>query len=187
MDWIIASSNWKIARRTARRDSRKPIAFSNIQLEIDAYLNYQDQLTDLNDSIFSLKVEKSLKQFQLSLARGQVPNLCKVNHESNSRFLYKESFIVNLISAFIVIVGGFVFYNMKRDIQPAVNIPIVFVTGSIYGASPEQMERQVTYPIEEAFQGLPEIKKMTSTSYQGFTRIVLRLDVKPDDYLNGGR
>ena len=89
-------------------------------------------------------------------------------------FFIRESFIVNLISVFICLIGGFSFMQMKRDIQPQINVHIIFVNAILPGASPEQIEQYLTYPIEEALEGISEIKKMPSASRQGRANIRLR-------------
>ncbi len=97
-------------------------------------------------------------------------------------FFIRETFIVNLVSGFIIIVGGFVFWQMHRDIQPPIDVPIVFINATLPGASPEQVEKQVTFPIEEALLGLPEIKKISSNSGTNQAHLNVRLNTSPDKY-----
>ena len=97
-------------------------------------------------------------------------------------FFIRETFVVNLISAAICLIGGFTFSQMKRDIQPQFNIPLVFVTAGLPGATPKQVEKYLTYPLEEALENIAEVKKMNSASRQGSTRIRLTLDAKPEKF-----
>lgn len=84
-----------------------------------------------------------------------------------------NTFTINLIAFAIVLFGGWTLYNMKRDLIPPLEFPHISVSASLSGASPSEIEYLVTYPIEEAIKSIPEIKKMTSTSYPGGMRIDL--------------
>ena len=97
-------------------------------------------------------------------------------------FFIRESFVVNLISAAICLIGGFTLSQMNRDIQPQFNTPLVFVTASLPGATPKQVEKYLTFPIEEALESINSIKKMKSASRQGSTRLQLVLDTQPGEF-----
>src|SRR6476661_1863256 len=67
------------------------------------------------------------------------------------------------------------------DLFPNVNFPFVNVSVVYPGAAPEEVETLVTKPIEDAVAGINGVKRVISTSTEGFSRVgvELRLEVDP--------
>ena len=60
-----------------------------------------------------------------------------------------------------------------------INIPYVFVSTEYEGASPEDVERLITRPLEDRFRSLSEVKSMQSWSRDGMGYLILEF---PDRY-----
>ena len=60
------------------------------------------------------------------------------------------------------------------DLFPNVDIPIVTVTTTLKGASPEEIETSVTKPIEEAVNTVSGIDELRSTSREGVSSVIIR-------------
>ena len=88
-------------------------------------------------------------------------------------FFVDRSFMVNLIAGFICLMGVISLSLTKRDLVPPLEFNHVSVTVSLPGASAEEMESLVTFPIEEALKGFPDMEKLESTSKNGSTRFSL--------------
>jgi len=81
--------------------------------------------------------------------------------------------------ALILLFGGIVAYNgLGRLEDPEFTLKMAMVTTSYPGASPSQVEEEVSYPIENAIQQLPYVKFVTSISSAGFSQIVV--EMKPN-------
>jgi hydrophobe/amphiphile efflux-1 (HAE1) family protein len=67
------------------------------------------------------------------------------------------------------------------DLFPEVNFPFVNISVVYPGAGPEEVETLVTRPIEDAVAGINGVKRVISTSTEGFSRvgIELRLEIDP--------
>ncbi len=87
------------------------------------------------------------------------------------RYFIDRSFLVNLLSASIIIMGIVALNNMKRDLVPQWKINIINISSTLRGASPEQVENFVTFPIEEAIQNFAGIDKITSKSQEGTSSV----------------
>lgn len=84
-----------------------------------------------------------------------------------------------LVLAVILIVAGFSAYRrMPRESFPEVKTPLIFVTVVYPGASPEDMEKLVTEKIEDKLEGVDGLKKVTSTSGDGYSS--LQVEFNPD-------
>lgn len=82
------------------------------------------------------------------------------------------------LATFFLIVGGAITYAflLPREANPDVTIPVITVTTPYIGVSPEDIESLVTNPIENELAGIKDLKKMTSTSYEGMSAIVLEFE-----------
>jgi multidrug efflux pump subunit AcrB len=83
----------------------------------------------------------------------------------------------------LITLAGFMSYmSVPKEQFPDVTVPQIFVTTIYPGASPSDMEQLVTKPIEKQLKGLTGVKKITSSSVQDFSSIIVEfntdLDVK---------
>ncbi len=63
------------------------------------------------------------------------------------------------------------------QLTPNLDEPVVSVTTTWEGASPEEVEREIVDPQEEVLKGVSNLRKMTSTSDQGSGSITLEFEV----------
>ena len=74
------------------------------------------------------------------------------------------------------LLGGILaFFEIGRLEDPSFTLKNAMVITSYPGASPQQVEEEVSYPLENAIQQLPSIKKVTSISSAGLSQISLEL------------
>ena len=88
----------------------------------------------------------------------------------------KNSLVVNLISAFIIVIGIVSMFQLRREAFPPVDFDTVTITTAYPGAPAEDVERLVTIPIEKELKGISGIKEMTSKSEEGISTIGIDLD-----------
>jgi len=101
------------------------------------------------------------------------------------RFSINNPLLTNLLLGIVVILGALSWHAMPQEMFPVVEIDAVSIAVEFEGASPEEVERQVTIPVEEEFDGMPEIDAMTSTSSEGMstTTIKLKSGTDVDQYM----
>ncbi|TAM03510.1 MAG: multidrug transporter subunit MdtC, partial [Pusillimonas sp.] len=63
---------------------------------------------------------------------------------------------------------------------PQVDFPIISVSASLAGASPETMASSVATPLEQSLGSIAGVTEMTSRSTEGSTRITLMFDLDRD-------
>ena len=104
-------------------------------------------------------------------------------------FSIRNPLIVNLSLALVILVGVQAWYGMPQEMFPTVEQDKVRILTEFEGASPEEVERQITLPIEEEFDGLPDIDSITSTSSEGISSILIKLkaDTNVDDFMRDAR
>src|SRR5271155_4217070 len=79
--------------------------------------------------------------------------------------------IVILVASALVVFGLYSFLHVNVEAYPDPAPPIVEVVALYPGASAEEVERQVTIPLEVAFAGMPGLKTIRSQSLFGLSDI----------------
>jgi len=80
-----------------------------------------------------------------------------------------------LVAVILIIVLGVVsFTRMTPDLLPSMDFPYVIVVTSYIGASPEQVESEVTKPIEQSAATLEGIQDISSTSSANYSMVILQ-------------
>jgi|694.fasta_scaffold09706_3 HAE1 family hydrophobic/amphiphilic exporter-1 len=82
----------------------------------------------------------------------------------------------------LVVVGAISYLNLSIEELPNVEFPIAVVNVTYPGSSPEVMEKEIVKKIEEAVNPIEGVKRITSTSYEGLTNIIVefKLDRNKD-------
>ncbi len=91
-------------------------------------------------------------------------------------YFLSKSLFVNLLTFLILLVGGFTAANMNREAFPNINFDIVSVTSIYLGASPADVEKLVTKPLEDAIKEVDGIKEYRSASLENRSGIVITID-----------
>src|SRR2546425_951959 len=93
-----------------------------------------------------------------------------------------------LLMAVLFVAGGFVaFKSLPIEAFPDVSDIQVAVITLFPGHAPEEVEKQVTIPLEIALSGVPHSVRLFSHTQFGLSFIVLTFDDKVDDYFARAR
>src|SRR4030042_6001155 len=79
-------------------------------------------------------------------------------------------FATMLIMA-LVVVGWFSYDRLGLDLLPKIDRPTVTITTRLAGASPEEMETQVTKLIEESVNTIRGLEELRSATTEGHSRL----------------
>ena len=91
------------------------------------------------------------------------------------RFSVGNPLITNLMLVFLMLLGVLSWQAMPQEMFPVVELDMARVTTVFEGASPEEVEQQVTLTIEEELDGMSDLDVMTSTSSEGLSSVTLGL------------
>ncbi len=91
-------------------------------------------------------------------------------------FFLKRKILSNLLTVFLIVVGAYQFVRVRREAFPDFSFDIVIVEALYPGASPQEVERLVTAPIEDELRGVNGIDKVQSWSLEDRTQIIIWLD-----------
>ena len=76
----------------------------------------------------------------------------------------------------ILISGTFAYVGIPKEADPDINIPVLYVSISHEGISPEDAERLLVKPLEEELRGIEGVKEMRSTAYEGGANVVMEFE-----------
>ncbi|MEI6348910.1 MAG: efflux RND transporter permease subunit [Bacteroidota bacterium] len=83
---------------------------------------------------------------------------------------------VYVMMVMIVLIGIMSYSRIPKEQFPDIVIPTILVSTPYPGTSPTDMENLVTRPIEKEAKGLTGVKKITSTSLQDFSTVVIEFN-----------
>ncbi|MCC8072131.1 MAG: CusA/CzcA family heavy metal efflux RND transporter, partial [Bacteroidales bacterium] len=98
------------------------------------------------------------------------------------RLSLENRLMVLIIAGAILLWGCFTLLNTDVDIFPDLNAPTVVVMTEAPGMTPEDVETSLTYPIETAINGANGLRRVRSSSYNGFSVVWAEFDWGMDEF-----
>ncbi len=85
-----------------------------------------------------------------------------------------------MMSIGLVVLGLFSYRDLGLDLMPKTDYPVVFVSTILPGASAEEIETQISKPIEEVVNTISGIDELRSMSDQGASRVIISFTLEKD-------
>jgi multidrug efflux pump len=85
-----------------------------------------------------------------------------------------------LLTIGLALAGGLAFFLLPVSPMPNVDFPVIVVSASLPGASPETVATSVTTPLERHLGTIAGVTEMTSQSAVGSSRVVLQFELSRD-------
>ena len=88
-----------------------------------------------------------------------------------------------LLAVVLMVIGGiYSARNIEVDVFPDLTMPTVVILTDAADMAPEEIERLVTFPIETAVNGATNVRRVRSSSSQGFSFVWVEFDWGMDIY-----
>lgn len=94
----------------------------------------------------------------------------------------KNRFLVLLAAVLLAVSGTLVFRNMNVDVFPDLTAPTVTLLTEAHGMDSEEVEKLVTYPLETAMNGSPNVRRIRSSSAAGISIVWVEFEWGTDIY-----
>ncbi|MFH0881050.1 MAG: efflux RND transporter permease subunit, partial [Lentisphaerota bacterium] len=82
--------------------------------------------------------------------------------------------LASMVTVLLLVLGLFSYRTLGVDLMPKIDIPVVTIITTLRGAAPEEMESQVTKPIEAAVNTIAGVDELFAVNVEGMSRIVIR-------------
>ena len=92
----------------------------------------------------------------------------------------KHNVMTILTYILIVVFGFYCFQSLPLALMPEMELPVAIVYSTYAGAGPEDIEQQVTKPLESACAGLAGLDALTSTSAENMSMVIVQFDYGTD-------
>lgn len=88
---------------------------------------------------------------------------------SSASFAVKHPILIASVVIITLVMGILSINKLGVDMYPDVELPFILVTTEYPGASPEEVEEQLSKPIEGEISSIAGLKKVSSSSYEGYS------------------
>ena len=95
-----------------------------------------------------------------------------------SSWAIKNSTSMYVLMGIILFLGIKAYFNMPREDYPEIKENLVFVSSIYPGNTAEDVEKLITEPIEDKLKALNNIEKITSTSEENLSLIIIEFNDK---------
>lgn len=92
----------------------------------------------------------------------------------------KRPVFATMLIMSLVVVGAFSFFSLGVDLFPKIDFPTLTVTVVNPGASPQEIETEITEKIEEAVNTISGIDELRSTSIEGVSQVFVQFLLEKD-------
>ncbi|MFD3571524.1 efflux RND transporter permease subunit [Streptomyces sp. NPDC058667] len=93
-----------------------------------------------------------------------------------SRFSLAQRALVGLMSIVVIVFGAIAIPQLKQQLFPSIELPMVSVLAPFQGASPDVVEKQVVEPLESNLKAVDGLTSVTSTASEGMAVVMASFD-----------
>lgn len=84
----------------------------------------------------------------------------------------------------LLVMGAFILLNRPIDVLPNLDRPVVTILTEVHGMVPEDMEKMITLPLEQALNGATGVERVRSSSGLGISVVFVEFAWTSDIYRN---
>ena len=88
--------------------------------------------------------------------------------------------MTTVFSLVILVVGGVFYFQLGVDQFPKIDFPTIIITTQLPGASPADIERDVSDKIEGAVNTIAGVDELRSNSSEGFSQVIIQFVLEKD-------
>jgi HAE1 family hydrophobic/amphiphilic exporter-1 len=92
----------------------------------------------------------------------------------------KRPTLVVVVFTVIAVLGLFSYFQLNYELLPKMSIPVVVVQTIYPGASPYEVENNISKVIEDAVSGIDKIDNVRSTSFEGISLVIIEFKQDAD-------
>ncbi|MEX0681526.1 MAG: efflux RND transporter permease subunit [Balneolales bacterium] len=93
----------------------------------------------------------------------------------------KNRTLIVALAAILVFSGLYAYITIPKESSPSIDIPLYIISTIYPGIGPADMESLVTQPLERELQGIEGVSEIRSTTFEGFSTIVVEFDLEVEN------
>ncbi len=94
------------------------------------------------------------------------------------RFFVRRPVLTTMILVLLVVMGAYSYQRLVIEMMPNIEFPIILVTTVYPGASPAEIESQVTKKIEDEVATIANVKNLTSYSQENVSLVIVEFELE---------
>lgn len=98
------------------------------------------------------------------------------------RFFARQPVLVNLLMLAIIVAGVFALNRMPLENHPSIDLDMAVIVVNYLGASPDEVEKLITLPIEDQISSLPDIDYISAISSEGRASFIIKYEPELEDF-----
>ncbi len=98
------------------------------------------------------------------------------------KYSLENRLLVMFMTLVLIIGGSYIANKVEVDVFPDLTAPSVAILTEAHGMATEDVEMMVTFPIETAVNGAPDVRRVRSSSTAGFSIVWVDFDWGMDTY-----
>lgn len=99
----------------------------------------------------------------------------------------KNRTLILVVTGILIVAGLYSYITIPKESAPSIDIPL-FIISTVYpGIGPADMESLVTQPLERELQGIEGVSEIRSTTFEGFSSIVVEFDLDVENIVASQR
>ena len=100
------------------------------------------------------------------------------------RIFVRRPVLTTMLLLLLSVMGIYSYQRLAVELMPRIDIPVIIVTTVYPGASPADVETQITKKIEDKVSTIANIKNLTSTSMENLSQVIIEFDLETDVDMN---
>jgi HAE1 family hydrophobic/amphiphilic exporter-1 len=97
-----------------------------------------------------------------------------------ARLAVWQPVLTSMLVVVFVVLGVFSYFALPIDLMPEIEIPMVTVATIYPGAGPEEVETEITEPIEDAVSTIANLESLISFSQENVSTVIIEFDYSVD-------
>ncbi len=89
----------------------------------------------------------------------------------------KNRTLIAVLAGILIVSGLYSYIAIPKESAPSIDIPLFIITTIYPGIGPADMESLVTQPMERELQGIEGVSEVRSTTFEGFSTIIVEFDL----------
>lgn len=95
--------------------------------------------------------------------------------------------LILVVTGFLIVAGLYSYISIPKESAPSIDIPL-FIISTVYpGIGPTDMESLVTQPLERELQGIEGVSAIRSTTFEGFSSVIIEFDLSVENIVASQR